>query len=295
MIWHLYRWTWRVASPLFIGTTPSGALNRCRIYVPGRALWGALTAELARLESAKDPQYQQVGDELRQHFRFSYLFPAERDGDEWRAWLPEYREGEGLCWTREGSEAVWADREIRRRLLGTRPATAVDPDSDSALDGSLRETECVQTYWRRDENAANDPVAMVGYVFVRENSERAKRMLSLERIFVGGDTRYGLGRLDRVEVEEEKSTTVFGERVDLERSDPCIISRRLFNHAFVVDERLKMCGDQELLGGWDITKGPFRWSERLVPVWTPGSRTDDGNNQCWAVTENGILQSVPHS
>lgn len=281
MTWSLYRWTWRVASPLFVGATPSGALNRCRVYVPARPLWGAITAELARLEGDQDAQYRHVGDELREKTRFSYLFPAERSRDDWRAWLPEYREDTGLVWMREGDGTVLADRNIRRQLLGTRPATAVDPDSDSALDGSLRETECVQTSWRRGEGSANDPVAMVGYVFVRQDRDLAWRLETIERLFIGGDTRYGLGRLDRAAMTP--ATTVFGATVDLGHPDPCVLASRALAHVPFHDD-LPMRGDQEALGGWDMTRHQQdRWIG--APVWTPGSTL--ANTCRWRVKPNG--------
>jgi len=280
--WDLYRWTWRVRSPLFIGATPSGALNRCRVYVPARPLWGAITAELARLEGDKDPRYRQVGDELREHARFSYLFPAERSGDDWRAWLPEYREGTGLIWAREDGEAVLADRNFRRRLLGTRPATAVDPDSDSALDGSLRETECVQIWWRRGEGTATDPVAMVGYVFVRKDRDLARRLPALDRIFIGGDTRYGLGRLDRVAMTP--ATTVFGNTVDLGQPNPRVVASRVFAHVLFHDD-LAMCGDQEALGGWDKTG---QQEDRMISLLAlmPGSTTHEPAS--WSLDSSGL-------
>lgn len=286
MTWSLHRWAWRVASPLFIGATPSGALNRCRVYVPARPLWGAITAELARLEGDNDPQYRQVGDAVREHARFSYLFPAERGGDGWLAWLPEYREDVGLVWAHERSQALLADRHIRRQLLGTRPATAVDPDSDSALDGSLRETECVQTWWRRGEGAANDAVAMVGYVFVRNDSDLARRLLELDRIFIGGDTRYGLGRLDRLRMTP--ATTVFGAAVDLGQEDPHVVTSRLLAHVPFHDD-LPMCGDQEALGGWDMT-GHLPDRRVSGPAWAPGSRSLDGQKRVWAVTKTGMAR-----
>ena len=54
MSWSLQRWTWLLESPLFVGTTPAGSLNRCRLYVPARALWGAMTAELSRRQAADE-------------------------------------------------------------------------------------------------------------------------------------------------------------------------------------------------------------------------------------------------
>lgn len=289
MSWNLRRWTWRLASPLFVGTTPSGALKRCRIYVPARPLWGAITSELARLEGDKGPKYQQVGDTLREQARFSYLFPAERVGNDWLAWLPEYHDGVGLVWAREGGgdrNAVLADRQIRRQLLGTRPATSIDPGSDSALDGSLRETECVQTWWRRGGGAANDPVAMVGYVFVRNGSDLTQRLSALDRIFIGGDTRYGLGRLDLVATIP--ATTFFGATVDLDQAHPHVVASRLLAHVLSHDD-LPMCGEQESVGGWDMTG---RQQDRRIsgPAWTPGSRSWDGKDRSWAVTETGLAR-----
>lgn len=288
MSWSLYRWTWRVASPLFVGATPSGALNRCRVYVPARPLWGALTAELARLEADDDRRYRQVGDDLRKHARFSYLYPAELVGRNWLAWLPEYREGDGLTWVREGSDAVRADRRFRRRLLSTRPATAIDPDSVSALDGSLRETECVQTRWRCDDESPESPLFMVGYAMCRTDHELGDRISALKTVFVGGDMRYGLGRLERVAMEP--ATALFGATVDLGREEPRVVTDRLLAHALPHDDAL-MCGDQEAIGGWDMTG---QQNDRRIsgPVWTPGSRCQDRRSRTWGILGSGMLRLV---
>lgn len=50
MTWALHYWSWQLDGPLYVGAPPAGSLNRARLYVPARALWGAVTAELARLE-----------------------------------------------------------------------------------------------------------------------------------------------------------------------------------------------------------------------------------------------------
>lgn len=285
MSWSLHRWTWRVASPLFVGATPSGALNRCRIYVPARPFWGALTAELARHEAHSDPAYRKVGDDLREHARFSYLYPAERSGTDWAGWLPQYREGSGLFWVREGGEDGIADRRFRRRLLWTRPGTAIDPNSDSALDGSLRETECVQMRWRRDDGSPGGPVTMVGYVFCRNSTNLLSRVSTITTLFIGGDTKYGLGRLERASMN--LATTVFGAAVELDHDKPRIVTDRLFAHAHLGDAT--MYGDQEAVGGWDITA---QQSNRRIsgPAWTPGSRCSDENDRAWEVLQSGMLR-----
>jgi len=244
-------------------------VNRCRLYVPARAVWGAVTAELARLEGDDDQRYAEVGKELRSDARFSYLYPAELVGKEWLAWLPEYRERDGLVWVREAANATLADRRFRRVLLWTRPATAIDPNTDSALDGSLRETECVQPRWRRGDEPPGSPVGMVGYVFLRNGKGLAKRLSALSTLFVGGDTRYGLGRMERVAMVPAKG--FFDATVELDAEEPRIFTtKRTLGHALALNGP-PICGEQEAIGGWDMTVQ--QQSRRISgPAWTPGSK-----------------------
>lgn len=285
MSWRLFRWTWRLDGPMFVGTSPAGALNRCRPYVPARAIWGAVTAELARLEADHDQQYRQVGEELRRHARFSYLYPAELVGKDWLAWLPEYREGDGLRWVREGTGAAVPDRRFRRGLLWTRPATAIDPDNDAALDGALRETECVQPHWRREDDSPGSPVGMVGYVFLQNNAALDRRLHELKTLFVGGDTRYGLGRIQRVAFETARE--LFGAVVELDHEQPHVLTHRTLAHA-ITNDGVRMCGELEALGGWDRT-GQQRGLRVSGPIWTPGSRLLEGDGtRRFRIDEHGL-------
>lgn len=285
MSWQLFRWTWQLQSPLFVGSPPAGALNRCRLYVPARAVWGAVTAELARLEGSDDQKYLPVGNELRQHARFSYLYPAESHGKHWLAWLPEYREGDGLVWVREDdANGAIADRRFRRRLLWTRPGTAIDPDNDAALDGSLRETECIQPHWRHDDNSCGNAVGMVGYVFLRNGKDLAERLRAVTTLFVGGDTRYGLGRLERVTMEPAEK--FFAATVALDGEEPQVFTQRALGHVSELNG-VRICGELEAIGGWDMTS---QLQDRSIngPVWTPGSQIDGKDQNRFRIGQDGL-------
>ena len=105
-------------------------------------LWGAAIAEAARLESDEGfPDYVHVGDEVKQNCRFTYLFPAEVWKEDILAWIPKFEREKGLRWYRQDSEKSLSDRDFRRHLLDSRPGTAIAPESDSALEDSLRHTE----------------------------------------------------------------------------------------------------------------------------------------------------------
>ncbi len=286
MSWTLYRWTWRLESPLFVGAPPAGSLNRCRLYVPARALWGALTAELARRRKNGFPNYETEGTALHENARFTYLFPAECDGKHWRAWLPRYEENDGLVWRREdrpNGKHDLTNRQLRLRLLDARPGTAIDPDSDSAEEGSLRETECVLPQWR--SNAS--PVAFVGYVFLKQHLPELRELGAL---LLGGDTRYGLGRLRRVDMT--RASQVFGAGVSLNQDAPVVQSGHLLAHARPNDHVPEIVGGQELLAGWDRTKAdPFRKVSE-TPLWTPGSRVRVGCAAAWQIEGDGIWMFV---
>jgi hypothetical protein len=293
MSWALYRWAWQLEGPLHLGVPPAGSLNRTRLYVPARALWGALTAELSRREArdGKDLQYQHIGESLKKDYRFTYLFPAERVDEKWRAWLPSYRDG--LGWAPEGQpEPVIIDRQFRRCLLSTRSATSIDASSDAADWGSLRETECIQTRWREDQGAGTGPVAMVGYVFINIGKERkakyakaTRRLSDVNTLFVGGDTRYGLGRISRRSFELTKAPMMFGAQVEMGNDvSHRIQSATAWGHA-VADSALS--GALEMLVGWDLSE--LRSAEHSLPLWQPGSQAPSPSDVLqWTIMPNGL-------
>lgn len=296
MTWSLFRWIWEVEGPVHIGIAPAGSLNRCRLYVPARALWGALTAELARREvGSGDPDYPAVGERLRKDARFTYLYPAEYDGREWRAWLPRYEEDKGLVWKREDrrdDDDGLSDRKMRARLVSTRAATAIDPNSDTAAEGSLRETECINTHWRNEDGTPAGPVELKGYVFIREGNKLD--LANLHIITVGGDSRYGLGRLRCVGGMESESQ-IFRLNVTLKDEQPVVATETLLAHGRVNSQPkdnankgngnapAAITGDQEAIGGWDYDRNVI---QRIAgSLWSPGSRAQSPAR--WIITAEG--------
>lgn len=289
MSWSLSRWVWQVEAPLSIGLPPSGSLNRCRLYVPARTLWGALTAALGRQLATGFPDYTKVGEDVRMNVRLTYLYPAEETQRGWCAWLPRYAMGKGLVWQREDDAhgtSLAADREMRQRLLLARPGTAIDPASDSATEGTLRETECIGQHWGDSTSAAPRPVGLAGYVFVREREVLAGALDKLEALFIGGDTRYGLGCVWRV--TWLPASHVFGGVVDLSGQEPSVRVDRVLAHA-QAPATVMLVGQLESLGGWDRAKGDDLEQLAPAPLWTPGSSVAD-QQRCWYIKENGLWQ-----
>lgn len=268
MSWNVYHWVWQLESPLYIGMPPAGVLNRCRLYVPARVMHGAVTAELARIGKDNDfPDYNKMGQETGLNCRFTYLYPAEEVNGTYYAWLLKYQEGVGLVWQRKGSsEDPATDREFRNKLLDSRPSTSINPDTDSALDNSLRETEYVNTHWREKSNQ----VYLSGYIFLKDNAFYKQLNETIKNLFIGADSRYGLGKIRLVKFEEAEK--VFQNDIDLVQYHPIIFSKNILAHVPVMDKNASevLRGSRERLGGWDINK---IWEENHLS-WSPGSCAD---------------------
>ncbi|MGC8800883.1 MAG: hypothetical protein ACP5UR_11645 [Chloroflexus sp.] len=287
MSWKLYRWVWQLKSPLHIGVTPAGVLNRTRLYIPARNIWAALTEELARRSSASFPDYEGAGQQVQEAIRFSYLYPAEQVNGEWRAWLPQYGQNgnePGLSWRREDSDEFLPDRQFRRCILITRPSTAIDPSADSTAEATLRELECISPWWRRanGQDSAH-AVAMVGYVLC-QNTQLCKDVLKIDEIFVGGDVRYGLGHLRRYDQPDE-AQHLFGNQVDLQSPVPIVQTQRVLAHT-LPNSSVSFIGRWTCIGGWDMVKGSMMSAHG---AWEPGSST--ANMHRFAIQKEGWWQS----
>jgi len=166
------------------------------------------------------------------------------------------------------------------RLLGTRPATAIDPSSDTAAEGSLRETEYLNTRWREEDRTMDSLVALVGYVLLRTG---APELRGVEAIAAGGDKRYGLGRLQRIQWTD--ASRVFGRAVQLEDAEPSVESDLLVAHAEPAGDLTgRIRGQREALGGWDYGR---RGVQRIAgALWMPGSRLDSARP--WILASNGL-------
>ncbi|MCL6508546.1 MAG: hypothetical protein K6T59_16160, partial [Bryobacteraceae bacterium] len=126
-----------------------------------------------------------------------------------------------------------------------------------------------------------------GYVFLK-NDLAALRDITV--LFLGGDTRYGLGRLQRVG-EWTSASDVFGAQVDLNQVAPSIRSNWLLAHTYQDGGGPEIIGSQESLAGWDRTKANSFQSLSETPLWTPGSRIrDDGQAKDWEISEDGTWQ-----
>ncbi len=285
MAWTLYRITWRLESPLHSGFARLGNIQRTRLYVTGRMLWGAMTARLTRDQGRSD--YVKVGCEVNKclHFSYGYLCFTE-DGS--LPLLPEYT-AKGLRFNLgdKSMNKSLNEREAQRLCLTSYASTALDYSNNAAVDGSLHEVEFISPLSLCEMNdlsiKAGQPLCLTA--FIAESDETAANEAvrdwkeSLDRLRVGGERNYGFGKLS-LKSRTDAGSDWWGIEFVRENAQVKIKSdQRLLAHteavASLFAETIKH-GSLEPLVGRDTTpQGAFGQNVRHVGVcWQPGTKIE---------------------
>ena len=241
MSWKCYELEYKAKSGIHIGYgSQLGILSRTRYYIPGKTIWGAVTAALSRrIMGNYDAEiYRKMGEFVKHHLIFSYFYPL-KEGD---VLYPNYTE-EGFGFgNKGGGEFVMTKEEFEKEFISSYISTALDKNSMTAEEGSLHEFELIS------------PVEFVGYlftnlekgqgsatyglpIFVKEVSNdeirveiRGKEVEVFEairEIQVGGERIYGFGELELTGIEEkEDMVSLYGSEMvaNLKGTSTSIIS-----------------------------------------------------------------------
>jgi len=224
MAWTLHQVTWRLESPLHSGFAKLGNIQRTRLYVTGRMLWGALTARLTRDQKSND--YEAVGKAVKECLAFSYGYLClSEDGS--RPLLPVYTE-KGLHY-RLGNQTL-PERIAQRLCLSSYASTALDYSNNAAVDGSLHEVEFIspRALCDRDGIKSGQPLYLTALIAANEHAATKSEVKEWRdaccRLEVGGERTYGFGKLTRVSMGN--STDWFGSEFVAENDRPALTLRK---------------------------------------------------------------------
>lgn len=251
MSWQQYDLVFHLLSPLHIGARKVSNLQQTRGYVTGKVFWAALTAHITR-ETISQPygeDYRNIGQDVQEYFRFSYLYPALRVDGEYQVHYP------------------WQD-DFDYLFLNSYASTALNYDSFSAEDAMLHETEFIAPVTRTRE-----PVYLQGSIFVREGlpAELHAWPDVLNRLQFGGERGYGWGRvaLSHKSNGQAISGEPLGEAV--KGKDGCW---RITAH-LKTEGATGISGPVEPLIGWERAgdnETTWRLSKKAVITYAPGAQ-----------------------
>lgn len=260
MVWKHYELIFRLTAPLHVGYRKVGNLMQTRPYLSGKQLWAFLTARLTRdMGRGNDPAaYVEVGNELKEYFRFSYLYPALLE-------TPSVQ----IC-KREDLAIYfpWMEDKFDYYFLDSYASTAINHFVKNAEEESLHEVEFIRSFSRLRKDGVPLPVYMVGELWINEETRHDWRG-ALKDIQVGGERRYGWGKLKLAGCSE------------IDQKEPVFEARKGdFTHAHVVardqEEEKILQGVVEPLVGWERNNSggaEKRWQlSRPVIAFLPGSK-----------------------
>jgi len=188
-----YRVILKLPSPLHIGKRKYSNLMETREYVPGRTLWGALTARITRDYFSGVPnKYEEIGNFLIKNFRFGYLWPSLDKQNPYFPW--KYADFDYLFKFGYMSQAG----DYERKVSDESQLHEVEYIGPKTRDG--RDVYLVGDLWVK-ENINSSKKGLFkeirleenDIIFIKEND------VSLKKIFgslqLGGEKGYGWGRI----------------------------------------------------------------------------------------------------
>ena len=288
MAWKLYRVTYQLESPLHIGFHKVGNVQRTRYYVPARNLWGAVTERLTRSgfsdEQTREGDYVEVGLWVKAHCALGYFFLC--DG---RTLLhPRYTE-QGLIYRDLDPYA------FEKCYLGSHVTTALDAVTTSAETGSLHEVEFIAPY--RFMNDETDRTRLCGWVFLDDKGRaqlgnEGKWRNWLGELQVGGERRYGFGRLKLLWMQPVGSLEKYPVQLETDRPRVKIAADSVIL-AHALAEGVEARGMIEPLVGRETSGDSARFGTKLTTgrvCWVPGSTVS--REIFFQISEIGIWSKV---
>jgi len=221
--------------PIHIGYKKHGVVNETRIFIPGWTMWGALT----------NAYFKKTGNYEENVFeKITCFYPMIKD----TVLYPKYENGEFCLGDK-------SEKEFRQEYVITNISTAINPSTLNAKDESLHETDVI---------LPKNKIKWVGYIDCDENEIK-----QIEEIFVGGDSRYGLGLMGLMKSEE----------INDEELKRCMITQEDNSNSITLRNYLKFNGKThnftgkiELLCTFDFKKKTPVVEEKSPGFYiTPGS------------------------
>lgn len=201
MMWNIYQVVFRLRSPMHIGMSKVGNLQRTRYYVTGRVFWGALTMRMTREKHSPATDsglYKAVAESVHDNLAYTYFYPATADSNGgYEVSLP------------------WEDENaFTYRFIRSYASTALNYSMQSAEEAMLHEVEFISPN-TLDEGK---PVFLVGYIFEKEGVEDDFKNAwrnALNKLQFGGERGYGWGDICLVDEPVNFSdSSLFGNLVD---------------------------------------------------------------------------------
>lgn len=204
-----YKLIFKQKQPIYLGKSKYGVLSQTSLFINGHTMWGALTNTYITKQEVNNVQdIKKIGDRLK---TITCFFPAFKEDSSYIVLYPQYENG--IFYFKSQDEKIkYSEDEFRFRFVDSFVSTSIESTIRSAKNEGLHMTELIcqrdkltgkQLYW----------IGLLGVEGSEDNNEDNIEVNDIfSEIFVGGDTRYGLGYMQLI-------GTLNGEEVKSELSN----------------------------------------------------------------------------
>ncbi len=202
MVW--YKLVFKQNQPIHIGYIDWGVVNETQIFIPGWTMWGALTKAYNICNSKPLSDNQDLFETI------TCFYPCfNAAGDE--VLFPEYKNGEFYL-------GEYSEDKFRLEFVDVFVSTAVHPHSRQAVENSLHEIEYILPKSKKIKpKDSSKQLYWVGLLGIEENQNQQKIEKFLkkgQKIFVGGEQKYGFGELELIKFEQIDDLSRWGLKND---------------------------------------------------------------------------------
>lgn len=194
-----YKLVFKQNQPIHIGYIDWGVVNETQIFIPGWTIWGALTKAYNICNSKSLSDNQNLFETI------TCFYPCfKSNGNE--ILFPEYKNGEFYL-------GEYSEDNFRLEFVDVFVSTAVRPHSRQAVENSLHEIEYILPKSKKIKPGNNSKqLYWVGLLGLEgKDKNKVEGFLKEgQKIFVGGEQKYGFGELELVKVEEKSDLSEWG-------------------------------------------------------------------------------------
>ncbi len=259
-----YKLVFKQLQPIHIGTRGYGVISETRLFIPGWTMWGALTNTYGILNKWSSEDYKNE-DNQKLFENITCFYPSfEPDGS--KIMFPTFKYGEFYLREEKEKGEELSETEFRYQFVHTCISTAIHLEYLSAKEASLHEMEVILPKGRNGKK-----LCWVGLIGIDEDIIKEKRLDNFLKeglkIKIGGDVRYGLGKLQLVKMMEAKEELkTWGISIDGKIESNNSPSK----HYLLLNDYTTFKGKIELLVEFNFQKEPPELSTHKFYI-TPGS------------------------
>lgn len=192
-----YKLIFKQEQPVYLGKSKYGVLSQTSLFINGHTMWGALTNAYITKQKVKTVQeVKEIGNKLK---TITCFFPAFKEGNDYAVLYPQYDNGSFLFQSQD-KKIKYSENEFRLKFVDSFVSTSIESTIRSAKYNSLHMTEFI---CQRDKSTGKQLywAGLLGLDF-SDNTIGIDDVFS--EIFVGGDSRYGLGFMRLAEYINEE-------------------------------------------------------------------------------------------